>query len=105
MAMKTFKVGGNAASELGIQLEVILELGEVPGEGARWPLLAQWTGKDVIAFDHEHALRMADCADEISNSLDTGLEDGFIHGEERHASRGAMRGLMGLAARMRRWAQ
>ena len=59
-------VRGHAASELDIAHEGIAFPGACPTD----PLVKQWTGSHVVAFDAEHAGRLAAIACEWSNELD-----------------------------------
>lgn len=95
--MKKFKVTGNAASELDIRLEVA----EVGDED--WGLLAQWTGSHIIAFDEEHAERLAWIACGLGNDLDSSLPD--VAEDDKKATRLAANGLWKLSERLREYAR
>ena len=89
-------VTGFAASELDIAEEVA-EIGD-----ATYRLVAQWTGKRVVAFDKAHAAALSSIACEWSNDIDREIEAGDYDDCEvtKRQMRAAMQGLSTLAYKL-----
>lgn len=93
-ALARIRLAATAASEFDVQLE------EVSVGDFLWPLLAQWTGKTVVAFDAEHALRLAGIALWWANDVDDQCEAGE-GSEPRRTTRAIATGLYTLADKLR----